>query len=58
MEFCSSLIKTIAREHGNYGSSQQCCDISDIDVKQTPLDTCVCTNFVYNVPSCVYHTYT
>ena len=40
VEFCKNLLKTIAREPGNHGSSQQCCDTSDIDVKQTPL-TCM-----------------
>lgn len=37
VEFCKNLVKTIAREPGNHCSSQQCCDISDIDVKQTPV---------------------
>lgn len=36
--FCKNLVKAIAREPGNHGSSPQCCGISDIDIKQTPLD--------------------
>lgn len=40
VEFCKNLVQSIARKPGNHGSSQQCCGISDIDVKQTPL-TCM-----------------
>lgn len=58
VEFCQNLAKTIAKEPGNHGSSQQCCDSSDIDVKQTPVDMCVRTNFVYNIPRCVYYVHT
>lgn len=41
VEFCKNLLETIAREPGNHGSSQQCCDTSDIDVKQTPTHMCM-----------------
>lgn len=52
-----NLVQTIAKKLGNHSSSQQCWVISDIDVKQTPLGMDVCTNFVYNIPQCVYNTY-
>lgn len=45
--------KTLARVPGNHGSSQQCCDISDIDVKQTPL-TCMYALALYIMFLAVY----
>ena len=53
VEFCKNLLETIAREPGNHGSSQQCCDTSDIDVKQTPL-TCMYVLTLYIMFLVVY----
>lgn len=57
VDFCKNVVKTVTREPRNHSSSQQCWVISDIDVKQTPLNMCICTDIVYNILRCVYNTY-